>query len=322
MKPKHLFLPFLFILSFLIAKETKHKEIPLAGLITDPKQEISGLDWYGDNLVLLPENLGGFLFMISKDEIYASLNMDNPKPIKPRQTPFLTPDYSKLIPGFEGFESIAFNGNRFVITLEAKDGKKMHGYITWGTIDPNTLEAKISEQIPLELPMPVQVNNMTYESALIDGDNVILFYEANGKNIRNSAWQYVVSMKDYSVSKIDYPHIEYRITDVTRLDDKNCFWTINYFWPGDKKRVKPAFDPIAATFLKGETHGNSEAVERLVEFELLDGKIQLSNREPIQIELDENESRNWEGIVRLDEKGFLMVTDKFPGSLLGFIPIN
>lgn len=322
MKPKHLSLPFLFILSFLIGKETKHREIPLAGLITDPKQEISGLDWYEDNLVLLPENLGGFLFMISKDKIYASLNTDTPKPIKPRQTPFFTPDYSKLIPGFEGFESIAFKGNRFVITLEAKEGKKMHGYITWGTIDPNTLEAKISEQIPLELPMPVQVNNMTYESALIDGDNVILFYEANGRNIRNSAWQYVISMKDYSLSKIDYPHIEYRITDVTRLDDKNRFWAINYFWRGDKKRLKPAFDQIAAMFLKGKTHGNSEAVERLVEFELTDGKIQLSNREPIQIELDKNESRNWEGIVRLDEKGFLIATDKFPGSFLGFVPIN
>lgn len=322
MKPKYLSLPFLFLLSFLVAKETKHRIIPLAGLITNPKQEISGLDWYGDDLVLLPENQGGFLFMISKDKIYSSLNMDTPKPIKPRQTPFLTPDYSKLIPGFEGFESIAFNGNQFVVTLEAKEGKKMHGYIAWGTIDPNTLEAKISEQIPLELPMPVQVNNMTFESALIDGDNVILFYEANGKNIRDSAWQYVVSMKDYSVSKINHPQIEYRITDVTRLDDKNRFWAINYFWKGDKKRLKPALDPIAARFLKGKTHSNSEAVERLVELELYEGKIQLSNREPIQIELDKNESRNWEGIVRLDKKGFLIATDKFPGSLLGFIPIN
>ncbi len=322
MKPKHLSLTILFVFSFLIAKETKHRVIPLEGLITNPKQEISGLDWFENNLVLLPENLGGFLFMISKNEIYASLNSDNPKPIKPKQTPFLTPDYSKLIPGFEGFESIAFNGNRFVVTLEAKEGKKMHGYITWGTIDPNTLEANISEQIPLELPMPVQVNNMTYESALFDGDNVILFYEANGKNIRNSVWQYVVSMKDYSVSTIDYPHIEYRITDVTRLDEQNNFWAINYLWKGDKKRLKPALDPIVVMFGEGETHQNSEAVERLIEFELRDGEIQLTTHEPIQIELDENESRNWEGIVRLDKKGFLIATDKFPGSLLGFIPKN
>jgi len=322
MKPKHLYLPFLFILCFLIAKETKYRRIPLEGLITNPKQEISGLDWYGSDLVLLPENLGGFLFIIPKDKIYESLNTNTPRPIKPRQIPFLTPDYSTLIPGFEGFESIAFYGNRFVVTLEAKDGNKMHGYVTWGAIDPNTLEAKINEQIPLELPVPVQVDNMTYESALIDGDNVILFYEANGKNVRDSVWQYVVSMKDSFISKIDYPHIEYRITDVTRLDDHNHFWAINYFWPGDKKRLKPALDSLAIMFDESETHQNSDAVERLVEFELYNGKIQFSNHEPIQIELNKNESRNWEGIVRLDEKGFLIVTDKFPGSLLGFVPIN
>jgi hypothetical protein len=322
MKPKHLYLPFLFILSFLIAKETKYRRIPLEGLVANPKQEISGLDWYENDLVLLPENLGGFLFMISKDEIYASLDTNTPRPIKPRQTPFLTPEYSTLIPGFEGFESIAFNGNRFAVTLEAKEGEKMHGYITWGTIDPNTLVAKINERMPLELPLPVQVNNMTYESALIDEDNVILFYEANGKNIRDSVWQYVVSMKDYSVSKINYPHVEYRITDVTRLDDHNRFWAINYFWPGDKKRLKPALDSLSIMFGESETHQNSDAVERLVEFELFNGKIQFSNHEPIQIELNKNESRNWEGIVRLDEKGFLIATDKFPGSLLGFVPIN
>jgi len=294
----------------------------MEGLITNPKQEISGLDWYGDDLVLLPENQGGYLFMISKDKIYTSLNTDIPKPIKPRQTPFQAPDYSKLIPGFEGFESIAFNGNQFSITLEARDKKKMHGYITWGTIDPNTLEAKISEQMPMELPVPEQVNNMTFESALMDGDNVILFYEANGKNIRDSVWQYVVSMKDYSITTITHPQIEYRITDVTRLDDKNRFWAINYFWKGDKKRLKPAPDSIVMMHGEGKTHGNSEAVERLLEFELVNEKIQLSNREPIQIELDEKESRNWEGIARLDEKGFLIATDKFPGSILGFIPTN
>ncbi len=63
MKEKLSFL-FLIILSILNSQEIKHKDIPLSGLITNPKQEISGLDWYGDNLVLLPENLGGYLFMI------------------------------------------------------------------------------------------------------------------------------------------------------------------------------------------------------------------------------------------------------------------
>ena len=34
-------------------------EVPLDGLITDRKQEISGMTTYKDNLILLPENLNG-----------------------------------------------------------------------------------------------------------------------------------------------------------------------------------------------------------------------------------------------------------------------
>ena len=44
--------------------------------------------------------------------------------------------------------------------------------------------------------------------------------------------------------------------------------------------------------------------------------------QPIQIELDEKASRNWEGIVRLDDRGFLVATDKYPEMILGFIPFK
>ena len=53
----------------LFGRETFIQEIRLEGLITNPKQEISGMDWYEEKLFLLPENLGGYLFMLSKDEI-------------------------------------------------------------------------------------------------------------------------------------------------------------------------------------------------------------------------------------------------------------
>jgi hypothetical protein len=58
----------------------------------------------------------------------------------------------------------------------------------------------------------------------------------------------------------------------------------------------------------------------LIQFKLTNGIIQLTDRKPIEIELDENGSRNWEGLVRLDHNGFLIATDKFPGSFLGFVP--
>ncbi len=305
-----------------ICGEVPYQDIPLSGLITNPKQEISSMDWYGNNLVLLPENLGGFLYMIPKSNLEVSLNSESPEPIKPDQPTFITPDYSKSIPGFEGLEAIAFNGNDFFTTLEAKDGKTMRCFLAWGTIDPKTKEATIPEENLLELETPIQVKNMTFESLLVHDNDVIAFYEVHGMNLQKSVWQYQISTEDFSVSKLNFPNIEYRITDVSRLDKNNKFWAINYHWPGDTKRVKPAMDPIAIAFGEGESHNNSVAVERIIELEIVDNKIQHSGREPIQLVLDKEYSRNWEGIVRLDEKGFLIATDKYPGMILGFVPFE
>ena len=63
------FLSIFFSPLFLFGGETFIQEIKLEGSITNPKQEISGMDWYGEKLFLLPENLGGYLFMLSKNEI-------------------------------------------------------------------------------------------------------------------------------------------------------------------------------------------------------------------------------------------------------------
>jgi len=61
-------------------------------------------------------------------------------------------------------------------------------------------------------------------------------------------------------------------------------------------------------------------VERLIPLCYADGRLNLADRAPIQLQLvDAETSRNWEGIERLDDRGFLLVTDKFPGTELGFV---
>jgi len=41
---------------------------------------------------------------------------------------------------------------------------------------------------------------------------------------------------------------------------------------------------------------------------------------PIQLKLiNDDNSRNWEGIVRFGDEGFIIVTDKFPSTILGFV---
>jgi len=65
----------------------------------------------------------------------------------------------------------------------------------------------------------------------------------------------------------------------------------------------------------------NEPVERLVQLQIGENQITRIDQAPTYLQLlDYNIARNWEGIVMLDDLGFLLITDSFPGSLLGFCP--
>ena len=79
---------FFFILLFfstLFANELKIEQIFLEGSILNPKEEISGMDWYKEHLFLLPENQNNYLYVIPKREIYKSLNSSNKIKILPAE---------------------------------------------------------------------------------------------------------------------------------------------------------------------------------------------------------------------------------------------
>jgi len=116
--------------------------------------------------------------------------------------------------------------------------------------------------------------------------------------------------------------LEYRLTDVTSPDAEGRFWAINYFYPGDKGKLNPAADELTDLYPAGPTHAQSEVVERLVEFQYTPAGVVRTDTPPIQLQLlSGGDARNWEGIVRLDERGFLLVTDKYPQTILAFVPL-
>ena len=82
--------------------------------------------------------------------------------------------------------------------------------------------------------------------------------------------------------------------------------------------MKPGKDLVMTNIVKGETHEKFDHVERLVEFKIDGNKIYKTDTLPIQLVLDKN-SRNWEGLVRMDKKGFLMIVDEHPRTMLAFI---
>ncbi|MBA64286.1 MAG: hypothetical protein CMG55_00650 [Candidatus Marinimicrobia bacterium] len=316
---KNIFKTLIIFLSLICAKSIPIQEIKLKGLITNPKQEISGMDWYKDNLFFLPENLGGHLFRLTKKEIQEAINIKHSKTLLPIKTKLITPDYSKTIPGFDGFEAIAFNKNKVYLTIEAENNDTMEGYIVWGTINPKSYEINIKSKNIKKIQTPIQIDNLSFESIIINDNNALILYESNGINLRKNPFQILIGLNDFVSKKIKAPNIEYRITDGTKLKN-NQFWAINYYWPGDKNKLNPGIDNLLLN--NSKKFNNDQTVERLIEFIIKDDKLMLTNKKPINLILEDGKSRNWEGIVRYGESGFLIATDKHPRMILAYVNID
>lgn len=301
--------------------------IPLpAGPPAGPNAEYSGLAWYGDWLILLPQYPGRFdggsdgaLLALARADVLAYLDGTSTAPLAPRAVPFSAPGLAADVAGFEGYEAIAFDGERAYLTIEASPPGGMRGYLVAGDFAPDLSGLSLDPETLVEIPMPAQSGNKSYESLLLAGGQVLALYEANGLALSPEPAAVAFDLSLAPAGSVPFPRVEYRVTDATALDAGGRFWAINYFFPGEPE-LKPAVDPLAQQYGQGPTHTQYEYVERLIELEYTDSGIHLVDRPPIQLALIADEARNWEGIVRLDSRGFLIVTDKFPETILAFVP--
>ena len=299
--------------------------IKLDGSIKNSDEEISGMDWYYDNLILLPENLNGYAFAIKKTEIDSRIDKSDTSAIKPKKIKFNTPNYQHTIPGFDSFEAIAFRGYEVYITIEIKFDDRMSCLLARGHIDNKSLEITIPEQTLTTLDVPSYVDNMSYESLILNENTIVALFEANGDSLIENPYALSINLSGQDINKYSMSSINYRIADATKTDEKNRFWAINYFFPGDKKTLKPSNDMLSAKYGNGPTHSLSERVERLIEYKIENNKVVLTNSPPIEIKLEgEKTSRKWEAIARFEDKGFLLATDKYPKpyTLFAYIPFN
>lgn len=309
-----------------LPEEIKVERIPLAGPVASRDSEISGLAWYNDYLILLPQypsrfesDYDGKLFAIPKETILSFLKGKMKSSITPLEIDLIATGIAERIDGYEGFEAITFSGNKVFMTIESSPNN-MLGYLISGEIqsDLSTITLEIEKITEIHPQSPI--NNAADETIFLTLDKVITIYEGNGKNVNPFPVAHVFDHDLNLLETIPFPNIEYRITDATNLDADNCFWTINYFYPGDQNAYNPSIDSISIVYGKGATHSKYTTVERLLKLKYSESGITLVKEAPIQLELiNDNNARNWEGIVRLDDIGFLLVTDKYPETILGFV---
>lgn len=298
------------------------QSIPLSGPAADRSSELSGLAWQGNRLYLLPQypqRFGegdGSLFYLDGDELRTFVKNGQGQTLVPDAIPFRAPGLKEGIPNFQGYEAIGFHDKRVYLSIEAGEGTEMHGYLVSGqvrgdgiSLDPGTLT---------ELKFPVSTENHAGEAIVVTDDRVLIFYEVNGAGVNPQPTAQVFDLDLNPLPAISFPALEYRVTDAAWNGDQ--LWLINYYFPGGEVS-KPSSDPLAETFGQGHTHHQLEHVERIVGLEFDGNVITLDGRGPVQLEL-EQDARNWEGLALLDDIGFLLVTDKYPETRLGFVKFN
>lgn len=311
-----------------IALDTEPKEVTpllltLSGPVAQRGAEVSGMAWMSDTLVLLPQYPyfdGGesVLYGIPKGEILEAIagTLDS---IEPIALPIALNGVQDQIAGFEGFESIVFAGDEFWLTSEATSGRT-GGWLARGNVVDGGVSLAVDPTSLQWIEPQTGIRNYSDESIVLTPDGLFTLYEANGAGVNGAPVAHRFGREGTPMGVIPFPNIEYRVTDATSLDGESRFWVINYFFPGDTW-LEPATDPIADAWGEGASHTEMEQVERLVEMQYTPAGVSVVDQAPIQLKLTLL-SRNWEGIERLDDLGFLLVTDQFPDTLLAFVPVE
>jgi len=291
--------------------------IPMSGPISEPQSELSGMAWWRDELVLLPQNpesFGDSVFVSSREDIERYIDEGGAPPAI-RRVPFHAPHD---VAGYDGFEAIAIDGDEVFVTIEVRGDTGPVGRILRGRVQ-GSLEGIVIDGPGETLSAQNRLANTGYESLVVHGNQVLALYETNG-SVNDSPHALVFDHALTPAAERPIAPIEYRVTDATGVDRLGRFWVMNYHWPGAPWQSGQC--AITEQYGQGESHSRCDTVERLVELHVQGEAIVPTARAPLQLQLlDDAHPRNWEGVVRLGERGFLIVTDEYPSTMLGFVPL-
>jgi hypothetical protein len=299
--------------------------IRLGGAAANRRAEISGLAWFDEMLILLPQypdfagDGSNVLFALPRAQIEAYLDGADDVPLRPMTLAMDDAAVRDAVPGFGGYEAIAFRGEQVWLTIEAWAAVGSAGYLVQGRVDRDSATVRLDPATLLSIPVQSAKVNVSDEAIVLAGDSLFTLYELNGAAINPAPVAHRFSLEGWALEPLPFPSIEYRITDATPVDENGRFWAINFFYPFEGLEVVEP-EPLAAQYGEGPTHARQVHVERLLEFAWDGTQISRVERPPVQLRLALL-GRNWEGIARLPGRGLLIVTDKYPTTVLGFVPL-
>lgn len=296
-------------------------EIPLPAKWQDRSFEYSGLSWYGDKLVILPQYPHRSEYripVIQKAELarFAAAGDAYVGPIPTEEMTLDSSAFRKRLVGYEGLESIAFYGDHAFLTIETEYDTRTAGYVVRARVEGS--EIKIEYDTLRPLFTQTKIGNLAYEAIAVNDQGVYVLYELNGgPNQRPRVLVFDHDLKWRGTRIVAHP-IEYRITDASSELDDGSFYVMNYHWPGDGWESSACL--LTQEYGRGKTHSESEVVERIVHVTRDGTRGFLGDQDaPRQLRLAKDEARNWEGLEFFEDVGFLLISDEYPRTMLGLV---
>jgi hypothetical protein len=313
------------------APEVDVQYLPLGEPLSQPESEMSAMTWCQDELLILPQypdfasEQQPALYSISKTDVLAYVtdtveeNQDA-QTLALKEIPLEGNELLELIKGYEGIEAAVCNGSELILAIETNQLGSQEATVLVGA--KYTGDRVVVESVGATLMSPTIMSNKGNEALVKTSQGLLSLHEVNDSrllNYKDSA--YFLKSHEDTETFVSVADIPYRLTDATEMDANNRFWVVNYQYQRDTKLITEN-DNIWKKHGIGSSHRTKKQVERLVELEFDGESVALTDTPPIQLQLEGTNGHNWEGIARLDDLGFLLVTDKHPRSLLGFVPFE
>ena len=298
--------------------------------------EFSSLAWLGDELLLLPEKPDRFrpqgpigaLFTLPRQAILDALDGRRSEPLKPKALPLVG---SRIYATTEswgvtaaGFEAMAVSGQTLYLLIEGQSPqaqKDMHTYLVSGAIAPDHSQIVLDLSAPVELPQQAHFYNLSYESLTVVGDRLVAFYEVNTPALNPSPRAVVIDPATRAVTTLPMSAVDARITDVTPPDERGEFWALSCCLLGEAL-IATDLDVIAQEYGLTVLTAPVHETPQFVPLRYTDQGIVRADQPAVSATwTDGTVFENWEGIARLDDRGFLIVTDQYPDTRLGFMPV-
>ena len=288
------------------------------------KAEYSGAAIHADYLYLLPQyprrlgrDAGGQLGRIALGGIKDSVSGSSA--FKANVEPVILDDggLAGKILGFEGFESISFNGSQVFMTIESRRATGMRGYLVQGSLDEAKAEINLDPETLIELPAQNNSSNASDEASFFYKGSLYTIYEQNGPGQNPNAFARQFQPPYLDAAEVEMTSVNFRITDAAADEPESKLYLLNYFFPGDTHML-PA-QGLVPDIADPSDFDPQVSFARILEFNIQGDNLEYQPGQDRRIkEPIAGEAYNWEGLAYWPGEGFFLVTDSFPRTFLGF----